>query len=122
MPGIVAFLVGYIAVYLGYPLIFLSYFYSHFCGQHILQIKYIAIYGYIQKGIDAVGVAGGWDGHLEGKIARGVHFPRSGTLRETIDGKGCLGSQMIGGKSIFPTDRHPPGQYLMGGRMPSLMS
>ena len=71
MPGIVAFLAGYIAVYLGYPLIFLSYFYSHFCGRHILQIKYIAIYGYIQKGIDAVGVAGGRDGHPEEKIAEG---------------------------------------------------
>ena len=71
MQGIVALLVGYIAVYLGYPLIFLSYFYLHFCGWHILKIKYIAIYWYIQKGIDAVGVAGGRDGHPEEKIARG---------------------------------------------------
>ena len=82
----------------------------------------LAIYGYIQKGIDEGGVTGGWDRHLEGKIAGGVHFPRSGTLRETIDGKGRPRSQMIGGKYIFPTDSHPPGQYLMGGRMPSLMA
>ena len=35
-----------------------------FCKSNIL-----AIYGYIQKGIDEVGVARGRDGHPEGKIA-----------------------------------------------------
>ena len=72
MPEIVSFLAGYIAIYLGYPLIFLFHFYLHFFGWHIFQINILAIYGYIQKGTDAVGVAGGWDGHLEEKIVREI--------------------------------------------------
>ena len=89
MPGIVTFLAGYIAVYLGYPLIFLSYFIHIFVDGTFCKSNILAIYGYIQKGIDAVGVAGGQDGHPEEKIAGGCISHGQASYEKQLMGRGA---------------------------------
>ena len=49
----------------------------------------LAIYGYIQKGIDEGGVPGGWDRHPEGKIARGCISHGRASYKEQLMGRGA---------------------------------
>ena len=48
----------------------------------------LAIYGYMQKGIDEGGVAGGQDRHPEGKIAGGCISHGQASYEEQLMGRG----------------------------------